>query len=1005
MTTTLRFNIVGDDAGSAAFRGLARSVEGANVAVDRNTAVLKTQAKTTEVSARATLSMVKADKLLADAEEVLSGRAEEAALALRQQGKAAEESAAKTKAAGEAAKGASGGFAGLGPGMGAAVVAGVALAPVAVTLAAGLGGLGLAALSASKHTQAMGVILGPLKQEVRDFQNSLQPQVFTLFGDGAGIARDVLKELQPVAAATGNALHGVLGEVGAEFRSGEWQQFFTWMAANAGPDLQLVGTLFVDLARDVPPLLEQLQPLGRVVLILADVVLKAVGGLEKMHLVLPVVGAAAGLLLGGGPIGALIGAFAGLAIQEYSAARATKQVATEFEAVSKVAFPSQAAVSVDWAAVAGSLGKTAVSATDVANAMIDLHPKLGTVRGDMDLLNASVGSGNVILAAYSDLWAKFVGTSVSDQQAILNMRQAFESFDAAVKSSGRTSTAAQQAFLGIFTTIGSGLDTLHKNGASISQLNSFYQASIDKLNALHGLTPTQRADITGLTQDYLAWANSVHGLSGNVVNAAGEIRNTMLFQLGAAHRLVPQVKQDTDNFANSILKTGTNSRATIADRAQLIRDFEKSGLSAAQARQAAIQFQQQIDRLHGKSVNVDLTTTGHGQIVITGTGINQRTINTSTGTLRGPGGHTANGWLVSGGTPGVDSVPIMAMPGELVVPTRMVRAGAVDHLRGSIPGFAAGGVVGKVGAAESGIAGADATWAAVAATAFAQSAVKAQQKALSGFLGAGSGNYAADIATVLSSMGLPLSLVPNWLRQIQTESGGNLNAVNLTDSNAQAGHPSVGLLQLIPGTFHAYAGPYVNTPPLVNYGGGTVSENAMAQIYAGIHYAAARYGGAAMASVIGQGHGYDRGGYLPPGLSLAYNGTGRPERIPPPGKEREPSFATLHQWLLEKEHGRHLTGGQLHWLHVAHLQHLAHLRHLGMLGGGGSISAVATAPSFSSGAGVTPPIRGGDGGGAGNTYHITVNVPAGAHPAQVGKATVEAIIEYERLNGRGWRTP
>src|SRR6185312_7538840 len=53
----------------------------------------------------------------------------------------------------------------------------------------------------------------------------------------------------------------------------------------------------------------------------------------------------------------------------------------------------------------------------------------------------------------------------------------------------------------------------------------------------------------------------------------------------------------------------------------------------------------------------------------------------------------AAGGLITGGTPGKDSVLINAMPGEVVVPTRMVSAGAVDHLRGKIPGSAAGGVV------------------------------------------------------------------------------------------------------------------------------------------------------------------------------------------------------------------------------------------------------------------------------------------------------------------------
>jgi hypothetical protein len=84
-------------------------------------------------------------------------------------------------------------------------------------------------------------------------------------------------------------------------------------------------------------------------------------------------------------------------------------------------------------------------------------------------------------------------------------------------------------------------------------------------------------------------------------------------------------------------------------------------------------------------------------------GINGRTVNVSvamTSATNPYGGitpKTARGWLVSGGTPGRDSVPILAMPGELVVPTHIVRAGAVDHLRGRIPGFAAGGVVGAPG--------------------------------------------------------------------------------------------------------------------------------------------------------------------------------------------------------------------------------------------------------------------------------------------------------------------
>ena len=58
------------------------------------------------------------------------------------------------------------------------------------------------------------------------------------------------------------------------------------------------------------------------------------------------------------------------------------------------------------------------------------------------------------------------------------------------------------------------------------------------------------------------------------------------------------------------------------------------------------------------------------------------------------------------------------------------------------------------------------------------------------------------------------------------ESGGNPNAINI-GTRAAAGHPSKGLMQTIPSTFAAYAGPYVSRgiyDPLAN-------------IYAGVNYA------------------------------------------------------------------------------------------------------------------------------------------------------------------------
>ncbi len=114
-----------------------------------------------------------------------------------------------------------------------------------------------------------------------------------------------------------------------------------------------------------------------------------------------------------------------------------------------------------------------------------------------------------------------------------------------------------------------------------------------------------------------------------------------------------------------------------------------------------------------------------------------------------------------------------------------------------------------------------------------------------------------------------------WARRIMFESGGRWSAINRTDINWVLGHPSVGGAQVIAGTYAAYAGRFRNVGPFL-YG---VSVNPYANSYAGGNYAVHRYGSLAAVDPRVRPSGYDRGGFLPPGLSLAYNGTGRPEPV------------------------------------------------------------------------------------------------------------------------------
>jgi SLT domain-containing protein len=135
----------------------------------------------------------------------------------------------------------------------------------------------------------------------------------------------------------------------------------------------------------------------------------------------------------------------------------------------------------------------------------------------------------------------------------------------------------------------------------------------------------------------------------------------------------------------------------------------------------------------------------------------------------------------------------------------------------------------------------------------------------------GVAQWAPVVARALSMLGLPLSLESNVLYQMQTESGGNPRAINLTDINAQMGDPSRGLMQVIESTFAAYHVP------------GTSMDiyDPLANIAAALNYARARYGPTLMSGGmgVGSGHGYDSGGWLPTGLTMAYNNTGSPELV------------------------------------------------------------------------------------------------------------------------------
>lgn len=147
-----------------------------------------------------------------------------------------------------------------------------------------------------------------------------------------------------------------------------------------------------------------------------------------------------------------------------------------------------------------------------------------------------------------------------------------------------------------------------------------------------------------------------------------------------------QGKIDLDKLSEAIRNHGTKSDQARGARLRLETDLTNSGVDANTAKRLVDNLQTSISRMHGTTVHVNFVGSGSGSIYFNeNTGVG--------GNVKGGLKFMAAGGMITGGIPGKDSVLGFLMPGEVVVPEKMVKAGAVDHLRGKLPRFAAGGRV------------------------------------------------------------------------------------------------------------------------------------------------------------------------------------------------------------------------------------------------------------------------------------------------------------------------
>lgn len=183
---------------------------------------------------------------------------------------------------------------------------------------------------------------------------------------------------------------------------------------------------------------------------------------------------------------------------------------------------------------------------------------------------------------------------------------------------------------------------------------------------------------------------------------------------------------------------------------------------------------------------------------------------------------------------------------------------------------------------------------AIAGAAFLQTKLNAAAAAAAAQFGdAGSTNLTIANATQLEQwiaqaskyVNIPASWIPGILTIIRRESGGNPRAINRSDANARAGHPSEGLMQVIKGTFDANV-------PFSLKGRGMLDP--VANIAAAVNYIHKRYGtifNVQQANPHLPPRGYamggpvlvrDKGGPVYPGMNHIWNGTGAKEYINDP---------------------------------------------------------------------------------------------------------------------------
>ncbi|HMH89688.1 MAG TPA: hypothetical protein VK586_01255 [Streptosporangiaceae bacterium] len=509
---------------------------------------------------------------------------------------------------------------------------------------------------------------------------------------------------------------------------------------------------------------------------------------------------------------------------------------------------------INWLTTAGAEG--AISGANFTQAVRDMVAQLLPFAKDSSTASAELGglvqmAGGPAITSYAQLksWTDQTKTSTRGLSDIIgtttvkmgNMSQIASNLGTVVQS--QLTSMMDQARLassGVQKAINNYTDDLeHNTAGTVAGRAARTQLYNDLMLIFHN---------SATANQWIAALTKTVGGNTTTTQAGHETRAQLDADINNVFKVTPKAYDALETYNNNIRTNTGNTDAGRATRAQLVTDIVTAGLKAHDTMQQIVNMTTAILKIP-KSEALTLVETATGSY-----SISQKLFpgsNLPPG-LPKPNPKTgAAGMLVSGGTPGKDSVHILAMPGEALVPTRLVPHIAPFLGAHGVPGFAAGGIVPRYAAGGSinvSGAGSPAAIATMAATSHAalQSAVtaaleagisKAQSAAAAAAfsggapggaaIGAGAAAAQAYAKSILHDYGWGPAMFPPLQSLWNGESGWNYKAYN-------AASGATGIPQSLPGSKMASAGADWRTNPAT-------------QIRWGLGYIKGRYGSPATA--------------------------------------------------------------------------------------------------------------------------------------------------------------